>query len=43
MLLVGCSYAYSAERLFAAGIIYWFISEMGAFDTENILSIDTGY
>jgi hypothetical protein len=33
--------AHSAERLFAAGIPYWTIRQLQAFDAENILSIDT--
>ena len=41
--VIGCFVrtAYSAERLFAAGIPYWFVREMRTFDTENILSIGT--
>jgi hypothetical protein len=36
--VIGCFVrtAYSAERLFAAGIPYWFVREIRTFNTENI-------
>ena len=39
--VIGCFVhtAHSAERLFSAGIPYWFVREVRTFDTENILSI----
>jgi hypothetical protein len=40
--VIGCFVhnAYHAERLFAAGIPYWFIRETRTLEKENILSID---